>query len=38
MFLEETFDIKVDDSELVPDNFDSLEKIAHYLESKTCAA
>lgn len=38
MFLEETFDIKVDDSELVPDNFDSLEKIAHYLESKACAA
>jgi acyl carrier protein len=38
MFLEETFEIKVDDSELVPENFDSLEKITHYLDNKVCAA
>jgi len=38
MFLEETFGIKVDDSELVPENFDSLEKITHYLDNKACAA
>ena len=33
-FLEEEFEIEVKDEELVPDNFDSLEKIAAYIERK----
>lgn len=38
-FLEETYQIKIQDNELVPDNFDSVLKIAKYLETKrTCAA
>jgi acyl carrier protein len=34
-FLEETFGINVEDDELVPENFDSLGRIARYLEAKT---
>lgn len=34
-FLEETFGIKVDDAELVPENFDSLGRISKYVETKT---
>ena len=37
MFLEQTFDTKVEDSELIPENFDSLDNIAQYLEKKLCA-
>ncbi len=38
-FLEETYQIKILDNELVPDNFDSVLKIAKYLETKrSCAA
>ena len=37
-FLEETFGISVEDEELVPENFDSLRKIATYLEAKTRSA
>ena len=33
-FVEETFDMKVEDDELLPDNFDSLNKIEGYLKSK----
>jgi len=33
-FLEETFGIKVEDAELVPENLDSLENIGRLLESK----
>ena len=33
-FLEDTFSIKVDDEELVPENLDSLDYIAAYLDSK----
>lgn len=36
MFLEETYGIKIEDSELVPENFDTLNNIAHYLETKIC--
>jgi len=36
MFLEETYDIKVEDSELVPENFDTPDNIARYLEKKLC--
>ena len=34
MFLEETYGIKVEDSEVVLENFDSLEKITQYLKKK----
>ncbi len=34
-FLEETFDISVADTELVPENFDSLSRISKYVETKT---
>ena len=37
MFLEETYGIKIEDNELVPENFDTLDNIAHYLEEKLCA-
>jgi acyl carrier protein len=33
-FLEEEFGIAVRDDELIPDNFDSLEKIAAYIDRK----
>jgi len=33
-FLEEKFAIKVEDDEVVPDNFDSIEKIAAYVQIK----
>jgi acyl carrier protein len=34
-FLEEKFGIRVEDDELVPDNMNSLEKIARYISKKT---
>lgn len=34
MFVEETFEIEVADDEIVPDNFDSVEKMVAYIESK----
>ena len=34
MFLEETYDIRIEDDELVPENFDNLANIAVYLERK----
>ena len=34
MFLEERFGIKVQDEELVPDNLDSLARIARFVEHK----
>ena len=33
-YLEETYGISVDDTELVPDNFDSLTRIAKYVAGK----
>ena len=33
-FLEQTFGIKVEDDELVPENLDSLERIGRFLGSK----
>jgi acyl carrier protein len=33
-FIEETFGFKVDDADLVPDNFDSLAKMTAYIERK----
>jgi acyl carrier protein len=37
-FVESDFGIKVDDTELVPDNFDSIDAVAAYLEKKAGAA
>lgn len=34
MFLEETYGIKIEDDELVPENFDNLNNIVGYLERK----
>jgi len=33
-FIEEAFNIKVEDEELVPDNLDSLDKLTSYVEKK----
>jgi acyl carrier protein len=34
MFVEETFGIKVEDEEVLPDNFDSVERLQRYVETK----
>ncbi len=34
MFLEETFEVSIDDEELVPANLDSIDKIAVFMEKK----
>ncbi|MBN1982229.1 MAG: acyl carrier protein [Chitinivibrionales bacterium] len=34
-FLEENFEIRIDDPELVPENLDSLENIARFVQTKT---
>lgn len=34
-YIEETFNIKVEDEELVPDNLDSLNKLSIYIKKKT---
>ena len=34
MFVEETFNISVDDEEIVPENFDSVEQLARYVRLK----
>jgi acyl carrier protein len=34
LFVEETFGVEVDDQEIVPDNFDSVDKLANYIRSK----
>lgn len=36
-FLEETFAIKIEDDELVPDNLDSIRNVVAFLERKTSA-
>jgi acyl carrier protein len=33
-FIEESFEIQVDDTELVPENFDSVDKITAYIQRK----
>ena len=35
MFVEQNFGVKVDDADIVPDNFDSVTKLATYVEGKT---
>jgi acyl carrier protein len=34
LFLEETYNIKIEDDEIIPENLDSLENIATYVTSK----
>jgi len=34
LFLEETYNVKVEDDEIIPENLDSLENIAAYITSK----
>jgi len=34
MFLEETFSIKVEDDEVIPENLDNLQKIARFIDRK----
>lgn len=33
-FLEETYDIKVEDEELIPENLDSIKSVAQFLDKK----
>jgi len=33
-FIEETFGIKVEDSEMLPENLDSIERIANFVSAK----
>jgi acyl carrier protein len=35
MFVEETFGFSVEDKEIIPENFDSVERLARYVRSKT---
>ncbi len=37
MFLEETYGIEIKDSEIVPDNMDSLQNLARFVQRKTGA-
>ena len=37
-FIEDTFEVKVRDEEIVPDNLDSVDRIAAYINDKTGAA
>ncbi|MBL7064968.1 MAG: acyl carrier protein [Anaerolineae bacterium] len=35
MFVEETFDVTVEDDEIVPESFDSVSRLAAYVRRKT---
>ena len=35
MFVEETFGVQVDDEEVIPENFDSVDRLKQYLLQKT---
>jgi acyl carrier protein len=35
MFVEETFNVEVSDEEIIPDNFDSVDNLAAYVEFKS---
>jgi len=37
-FIEENFGIKVEDSEMLPENLDSIERIAKFISTKKAAA
>ena len=34
MFVEETFKVTIEDHEITPDNFDSVNKLAQYIQNK----
>jgi len=36
-FIEEAFGVQVKDSEMIPENLDSVDNIVHYIESKSVA-
>ena len=38
LFLEERFQVKVGDGDLVPDNFETIERIVSFVESRSAAA
>jgi acyl carrier protein len=38
LFIEETYDLKVDDAEMLPENFDSLNNIEGYVTRKQAAS
>jgi acyl carrier protein len=38
MFIETTFSVAVEDSEMLPENLDSIERIAAFVERKTAQA
>jgi acyl carrier protein len=35
MFAEDTYDMEVEDDEVIPDNFDSINKLCAYISKKT---
>ena len=35
MFVEETFNVSVEDEEIIPENFDSVQRLARYVQLKT---
>jgi acyl carrier protein len=35
LFVEETFNLTVDDQDITPDNFDSVSKLANYIRKKS---
>lgn len=37
-FLEETLGVKVEDEEMIPENFESVERISRFVESKRAIA
>ena len=37
-FVEDNFNVEVSDQEIVPDNFDSINKLAQYVRSKQAVA
>ncbi len=38
LFVEERFGVKVEDQEIIPDNFDSVSRLAAYVRSKASGA
>lgn len=34
LFVEETYDLRIEDDEIVPENFDSVSHLANYIRSK----
>ena len=33
-FLEETFDVEIEDEEMIPENLDSVQRVTHFIASK----